>query len=347
MSETPILTIGIPAYNRTAELERLINQLIKEDLSKFVLLISDDASPDDPSHIIEKYKSKIPNLIYIRNKNNLGFSNNVCQIFNHTKTSFIWFICDDDSIIPGSVTKVVEKLIKHDPTVAVFNHTWTNPYGIKKIAGVNIDIIHTKINSEEDYSAFMRTTFLSTLVLKKITSSDKIRKTDYKNNVFVQISLSLLILSKKCKFAEISDCIIERYVGYKYGEFFKFYIIDHLRAIFIVDHIFDNSEFRKYSIREIPSAFQLYLSQKLGLFKYNGIPTIRTIREIIQYYEWYSLVIFAFIPLYYLIPSFILKYIYKTQLDYYYNSEMAKEIYKKNIDRAYHDNRKTGFSSYR
>ncbi len=347
MDNKIILTVAVPSYNRPATLEKLIKQFQCEDQTKFKLLISDDASPDNPTEMIRKYQREIPNLIYHRNEKNLGFSGNVCQLYDMTETPFIWFLCDDDTIIPGCINLVVDSLIKYDPTVAVYNHTWINPYGIKKMAGVETDRIYNSESEIKDYGVLMRMTFLSSLVLKRILSSDEIKKTDYLSNVFVQLSLALLLLSERFRYAEISAHILHRNVGYKYGEFFKFYIVDTLRAIFGVKHKLNNKKFMNWTIKEIPTAFLLYLSQKLGLFKYSGITTKRTIKEIIQYYGIYSIAIFSFVPIYYLTPAFILKLIYKLQLYSLHGKEKGLRIYNGNVNRAFKDERKTGFTEYR
>lgn len=342
-----ILTVAIPSYNRTHTLEKLIQSFQKEDLTKFKLLISDDASPEDPTEMITKYKSQIPNLIYHRNEKNLGFSGNVCQMYDMTDTPYIWFLCDDDTIIEGCIDLVVNSLEKYDPTVAVYNHTWINPYGLKKVAGVEEDHVYNSESEVKDYGVLMRMTFLSSLVLKRILPSDDVKKTDYLSNVFVQVSLGLQLLSERFKYVEVSAHILHRNVGYKYGEFFKFYIVDALRAIFGVKHSLNNKKFIDWAIHEIPVAFQLYLSQKLGLFKYTGRMTTRTMKEIIQFYGVYSIVIFSFIPVYFLTPAFILKFIYKMQLYKIHGKEKGLMIYNENINRAYKDERKTGFTEYR
>lgn len=347
MENNILLTVAIPSYNRPHTLEKLIKQFQNENQNKFKILISDDTSPEDPTEMVKKYQDKMPNLRYHRNEKNLGFSGNVCQLYDMTDTPFIWFLCDDDTIMPGCIDAIVESLIKYDPTVAVYNHTWINPYGIKKMAGVDKDIIYNSESEIKDHGVLMRMTFLSALVLKKILPSDEIKKTDYLSNVFVQVSLGLLLLSEKFKYAEISAHILHRNVGYKYGEFFKFYIVDSLRAVFGVNHKLSNKKIMDWAKREIPTAFLLYLSQKMGLFKYKGIATKRTILEIIRYYGIHSIAIFLFVPIYFLTPAFLLKEIYKRQLYRLHGKEKGLKIYNENVNRAYKDERKTGFTEYR
>lgn len=343
----PILTVAIPAYNRVEPLENIIKQFQQEDQTIFKLLIMDDTSPTDLTPMVSKYLKTMPNLIFERNKENLGFSGNVCKLYDKADTPFIWFLCDDDTIIPGCVTKIVESLKRHDPTAAVFNYSWDDPYGRRLNAGVDKDVIYNSESEVSDYGALVRMTFLSILVLKRVKPSDEVKMADYKSNVFVQITLALMLLSEKFKFVEIAVPVLHRNVGYKYGEFFKFYIVDEIRAMFAIDHKLDNKKFLEWERKKIPGAFLLYMSQKLGLFKYRGVMTKRTIREIIRYYGIYSVFIFLFVPIYFIVPAFLLKLIYKIQLYRLHGAEKGQQIYNENIDRAYKDKRQTGFTKYR
>lgn len=342
-----LLTVAIPTYKRPETLEKIIKQLQKEKNQNFTLLISDDSMDDNTEFIVKKYLKSMPNLVYFKNKKNLGFSGNVIQLYELTKTRYVWFLCDDDSVLPNAIDNIIKALNKYEPVVAVFNAVWNDSFGREKTAGVNKDIIYKNLDQLKKYDPLMRTTFLSILVLEKRISIDKIKNKEYKDNIFVQVTLSLFLLSNKFKFCEIASPIVKRNVGYKYGEFFKFYTVDHLKAITLIDHKFDNKKFVDWSVRHLPTALQLYLSQKMGLFKYNGRPTAKTIANIIKFYKLYSFFMPAFVVIYYLTPSFFVKQIYKLKLESYHGHENAQKIYKININRAKTDTRKTGFTKYR
>ena len=349
MNKKPLLTVAIPTYNRSKTLEKIINQLRKEKNESFLILISDDASPDngETEAMVRKYQKIMQNLIYNKNKTNLGFSGNVCKLYELAQTKYVWFFCDDDTILPGAVNSVLQALIKYDPVVAIFNYTWINPYGEKLLAGPQKDIVYDDINQLTDYQPLMRLTFLSITVIEKRLSIEPIKRTDYKNNIFFQSTLALFLLSDKFKYCEIASTILHRNVGFKYGEFFKFCLIDQLEAVFAIDHKFDNKKFIRWNKNHLPIAFKLYLSQKLGLFKYNGSPTMGTIKKIMKYYGFYSIFIFSFPMLCAIIPKFLIKFLYLIQLYSIHGYKKGMQVYRKNLNRAFVDTRKTGFTRYR
>lgn len=346
-NKTPLLTVAIPTYKRPETLEKIIIQLQKEKNQNFTLLISDDSMDDNTENMIKKYHKSMRNLVYSKNKKNLGFSGNVMQLYDLAETRYVWFLCDDDTVLPNTIETMITKLEKYQPVVAVFNAIWIDSYGRESIAGVKKDVIHTKIDKITDYNSLMRTTFLSIVVVEKRMSLEKIKNKDYKDNIFVQVTIALLLLSDKFLYCEFASPIVHRNVGYKYGEFFKFYLIDHLKAITLVDHKFDNKRFIRWSKNHLPTALLLYLSQKIGIFKYNGRPTRKTIKNLIKFYGPHSILLLIFVLLYYLVPSFIIRFMYFFQLVITKGYKNANEIYKKNINRAYTDGRQTGFTSYK
>jgi glycosyltransferase involved in cell wall biosynthesis len=347
MIETPILTIAIPTYNRWKNLEKILQQLKGQPNQNFILLISDDHSLDETEKMIKKYQEQMPNLVYHRNEVNLGYSGNVCKLYEIAKTRYIWYVCDDDTILPNAVDSVIAALKKYEPVVAVFNASWTNAYGQDLVAGVSEDKIYTNEKQLKTYQPLMRMTFLSINVFERRISLDKIKNADYKDNIYFQITLGLMLLENKFKFCEIASKVIHRNVGYKYGEFFKFYLVDQFKAIFIAKHNFDKQKFINWAIRHLPVALELYLSQKLGLFKYNGRPTWKTMRKIVEYYSVCGVGIALFPIIYLFTPTLLLKSIYYLKLISIHGKRKAELIYKASINRAFSDERKTGFTAYR
>jgi len=349
MSNNDILTIAIPTYNRLETLERVLVQLKIQSDQDFEIIVSDDASPNSKVVIsmLEKYKVLMPNLRINKNGKNLGFSGNVLKLFELATSRYIWFICDDDDVLPDAVKNVKLTLQKYEPVVAVFNHTWVNSYGVKCSAGPFKDRCHKNLSKIDDYQPIMRTTFLSTLVIEKRCSIDTIYKTNYKDNVFVQITIALLMLSQEFKFCEIAVPVVHRNVGFVYGDFYKFILVDEFKSIFAIEHKLDNKKFVKWKIKQLPTVFLLYLSQKLGLFNYKSIPTPETINYIKKHYGNYRYLICLFRYIKAFTPTICLKLIYFIQLILIHGLTNGVKVYNKNINRAYKDKRNTGFTKYR
>jgi len=347
MNKKPLLTVAIPTYERPKPLEKILQQLGSQTNQNFQILISDDSASKNIEQVVNRYKRRLPNLHYNRNTKNLGFSGNVCKLYELAQTRYIWFLCDDDTVLPNAIDNILRALNAYQPVVAVFNTQWIDSYGRDRIAGVTKNTLYTDIKKLNDYQPLMRTTFLSIVVVEKRKSVEALKKEAYKDNIFFQVTLAMFLLSDKFIYCEIASPIVRRNVGYKYGEFFKFILVDSLKAVFLIQHKFEKKKFVDWSKKQLFTSFQLYLSQKIGLFKYNGSPTKNTIKMLREYFGFYILFIALFKPIYILFPKFILKNIYFAQLVQIHGLSKARKVYKANIDRAYTDERKTGFTTYR
>lgn len=346
----PVLTVGIPTYNRPEYLRNTLSIFAQCDPSQFKILICDDSTTDAVQDLVEDFFTCLPNLRYIRNEANLGFSANVANLYKAVDTSYVWFLCDDDSIYLDSVNKVIGSISRLKPTVGIFNCSWQDSYGVDRIAGVKNTIEHINFETFSNYDVLMRTSFLSILVFRKIDGViERITENiEFKENVFVQITLALQLLSKKFHIAEINELILHRNVGFKYGEFYKFAFLDPLKSVYQLQSIFSFEKFKKWAIQSIPYCLLLFSSQKIGLFRYEGRITWESENRLREYYGAYSSAIKAAIFLIGKTPDCLFRYSYFLVLLFKYRHfSIAHQQYKKLVDRANHDNRDTGFTSYK
>ena len=341
------LTVAIPTYNRSKSLGKILHQLQREKNQSFQILISDNNSSDATEQVVKNFQKRMPNITYIKNSRNVGYSENFLKLYEMAKTRYIWFLADDETVLPKAINNILSALISYQPVVAVFNHISVNPYGRKWVSGSDRDMIHDNIHKLRDYQQILRTFFISIVVVEKRLPIDVIKKTDYKNNVFIQFTLALLLLSDKFLLCEIASPIVLRNSHSKYGEFFKFILLDPLNAAFLINHKFDNNRFVRGSKRSIFCALQLYLSQKLRYFKFHGHPTQETIKQIIRYYGLFSIFI-AFFPIIYCVtPAFLLKFIYFIQLVRMNGYKKGTVIYNRNLNRVLKNKTSSGFINNR
>jgi len=113
----PILSICIPTFNRSALLEVILENLEQEAsayLDRIEIVVANNASNDTTEDIVRK--SVLP-IVYGKQKSTVGFARNV--LFATTELAsgeFIWVIGDDDLILPGGITRILNS-INDAPTV--------------------------------------------------------------------------------------------------------------------------------------------------------------------------------------------------------------------------------------
>jgi abequosyltransferase len=98
-SSQPVLTIAVPTYNRSSNLALLLSGLAPElaNEHRVELLISDNCSPDDTGLRCR----------YIRNAENIGPDLNFMQCYNLAAGEFVWIFGDDDVLLPGSISTIL------------------------------------------------------------------------------------------------------------------------------------------------------------------------------------------------------------------------------------------------
>ena len=114
----PLLTIGIPTYNRADFLDLCLATVlpqVREHLGEVECVISDNASDDETPEVIARYTNEFP-LRHFRNDRNLGPIGNLLVIANqHANGRYLWFLGDDDTLNAGAVSQVLRFLHRHAP----------------------------------------------------------------------------------------------------------------------------------------------------------------------------------------------------------------------------------------
>lgn len=118
-----LLSICIPTYNRPESLDNCLNSLAKQKVKNFEVCISDNCSKIDVKKIIKPYKKNLK-IKFQRNNKNLGFALNLLKVSKMAKGEYIWFIGDDDLLVPGAIKHLLG-LIKKNNT---FDFFWVNTF---------------------------------------------------------------------------------------------------------------------------------------------------------------------------------------------------------------------------
>jgi glycosyltransferase involved in cell wall biosynthesis len=343
-----LLTVAIPTYNRPEPLSHTLDGLCSSTSSQFEILICDDSSDQRVQDLVARYQEKFSKIRYVRNPVNLGFNANVAQLYELTSTPYVWFLCDDDTIFEDSVSKIISSLEKHQPTVSIFNCSWINSYGVESLAGVREDRLYKSLDVFDSYDVLMRMTFLSILVYQKREGLIEVLKksTNFRDNVFVQLSLGLSLLSENFRLCESSEYILHRNVGYRYGEFYKFILLDPLKAVFQMPNAFDGNKFITWSIKNLPENMLLFLSQKIGLFQFIGKPSNESKILLKKYYGRFSPLINLSRTLLDLVPASLIRCAFMLRLCSIHGLTNGPSVYKKLVNRASKDQRETAFTTY-
>ena len=107
----PFICIGMPVYNGEMFIRQALDSLLAQSYENFQLIISDNASTDATREICEEYAIKDIRIKYLRQKKNLGATNNFKYVLEQASGDyFMWAAHDDewDARFIDTLIKVLE-----------------------------------------------------------------------------------------------------------------------------------------------------------------------------------------------------------------------------------------------
>jgi glycosyltransferase involved in cell wall biosynthesis len=133
MSDDPLVSIGIPAYNRPESLRRAAGSALSQRYRTLELIISDDASPDPAVRTVaEELAQGDGRVRVVRQQHNLGHAGNYQYVLDAARGEYFMWLSDDDWLDPGYVDSCLS-VLRADPGVrlacglAVYDEPGTAP----------------------------------------------------------------------------------------------------------------------------------------------------------------------------------------------------------------------------
>jgi hypothetical protein len=109
--DPPLVSIGIPAYNRPSALQRAIRSALAQNLDGLEVIVSDDASPDRGVEVVgRELAAEDKRLRYVRQPHNLGHARNYAWVLSNARGRYFMWLADDDWIDPGYVSSCLRVL---------------------------------------------------------------------------------------------------------------------------------------------------------------------------------------------------------------------------------------------
>ncbi len=133
-----LLSICIPTFNRLDCLDNCLNSILISSKQvknfQFEVCISDNNSAVSPEKIVDKYKDNL-NIVFKKNKENLGFALNAINTIKSSNGKYAWLIGNDDLILPDTLS-YLKNLFENNKEIEYFfiNSYYLNSNFLKKYA---------------------------------------------------------------------------------------------------------------------------------------------------------------------------------------------------------------------
>lgn len=144
-SSPPILTLGIPTYNRAATIGSTLNSLMASltgvHPNEVEILIHDNASSDDTAKILADFRMCHPewNIRIIRNPENVGYDGNHLLVFQNALGRYLHF-CSDRYYYELPYRQILDVLANEAPAALTFSDLYRSkqPLGKKGSPGFGV-----------------------------------------------------------------------------------------------------------------------------------------------------------------------------------------------------------------
>lgn len=110
----PLVSVGLPTYNRPEGLERAIQYLLRQHYSNIEIVISDNASTlPQVKEILKRYASQDARIRYVIQDHNIQIEPNFNFVFHQAKGTYFMWIADDDEFPDDFIVQCVTYLESH------------------------------------------------------------------------------------------------------------------------------------------------------------------------------------------------------------------------------------------
>jgi glycosyltransferase involved in cell wall biosynthesis len=118
VSDDPLVTIGIPTYQRAAQLARALDSALQQTHREIEVVISDNASLDGTESVCRAAAIRDDRVRYLRQQCNQGPTANFNLLFGQVRGEYVMMLADDDWLDPGYVAACLN-VLRSEPDVAL------------------------------------------------------------------------------------------------------------------------------------------------------------------------------------------------------------------------------------
>jgi glycosyltransferase involved in cell wall biosynthesis len=133
MSDKPLVSIGVPTYNRPAGLRKALTAITRQSYRNIEVIVSDNGSPgEEVKQVVKEFSNGDPRVIFYSHDVNQGPTFNFRFVLEKANADYFMWAADDDEWLEDNF---LELLMEHAP-----NHVLTFP-----------DAVLTSANGGQEY----------------------------------------------------------------------------------------------------------------------------------------------------------------------------------------------------
>ena len=122
MSEYPLISILVPAYNHQRYVVNTLNSISEDNYPNKEIVIINDGSTDDTDKVIREWIAKYNDKVNVNYtlRENKGVTKTLNELVDKSQGEFVAVIASDDYLLPGGIMARYNYLKNNPPKLAVF-----------------------------------------------------------------------------------------------------------------------------------------------------------------------------------------------------------------------------------
>ena len=121
MNMTPLISVLIPVYNTSADLQKCLDSIIHQTYSNLEIIAINDGSSDDSLKILKQYAESDQRFVII-DQENQGVSKTRNVALNHAKGEYVLWVDSDDWIELNTCEFAVEEMLREEADVVFWSY---------------------------------------------------------------------------------------------------------------------------------------------------------------------------------------------------------------------------------
>lgn len=114
MDQRPLVTVGMPTYNRPESLKRALDSIRAQTYRHLEIIVSDNASPDPRvGRLLTLANDEDHRIRHFCQQKNIGPAGNFAFVLGEAKGSFFMWAADDDEWHPTYIERLLEPLLRY------------------------------------------------------------------------------------------------------------------------------------------------------------------------------------------------------------------------------------------
>lgn len=107
-SNYPLVSIGIPTFNRSKQLSVALRNILDQDYKNLEIIVSDNNSSDNTQLIVSKFKDE--RIKYHKNEKNIGMHGNFNKCIDIASGEFFLLLSDDDVPSKNLISSLIKRI---------------------------------------------------------------------------------------------------------------------------------------------------------------------------------------------------------------------------------------------